>query len=101
MHNTVIPHDKLWVLASALNTNAMYGKCEPDINALAVPSKQGDANLSSDEENYLTAEEIRAFVESNKSFYSQRERYRQHLRDSFTDYCRATQPSKPLRAESG
>ena len=63
--------------------------------------KQGDADRCSDEDNCLTPEEIRAFVERNKSFYSQRDRYRQHLRDSFTKYCRASQPSKSLRAESG
>ncbi|KAJ3588799.1 hypothetical protein NHX12_009653 [Muraenolepis orangiensis] len=61
----------------------------------------GDADFASDNESRLTPEEIRAFLESNKSFYRRRDQYRQRLRDSFTDYCRATQPGETLRAESG
>ncbi|XP_056451310.1 gametogenetin-binding protein 2 isoform X1 [Gadus chalcogrammus] len=74
---------------------------QPDNSTKSLVELLGDADRCSDEDNCLTPEEIRAFVESNKSFYSQRDRYRQHLRDTFTNYCRATQPSKPLRAESG
>ncbi|KAG9281698.1 gametogenetin-binding protein 2 isoform X3 [Astyanax mexicanus] len=46
-----------------------------------------EAEASSDEENCLTQDEIQSFVEENKSFYSQRDQYRQHLKDRFTKYC--------------
>ncbi|XP_056140559.1 gametogenetin-binding protein 2 isoform X2 [Lampris incognitus] len=55
-----------------------------------------DAEVASDEENCLTQDEIQAFVESNKSFYSNRDQYRQLLKDKFTNYCRSTEQSKPV-----
>ncbi|XP_066551597.1 gametogenetin-binding protein 2 isoform X2 [Amia ocellicauda] len=51
---------------------------------------------TSDEENCLTQDEIRSFVENNKSFYSTRDQYRQHLKDKFTRYCRSNEPKRPL-----
>ncbi|KAK0136462.1 Gametogenetin-binding protein 2 [Merluccius polli] len=73
----------------------------PDNSTKSLVELLGDADFTSDEQNCLTPEEIRMFVESNKSFYRRRDQFRQHLRDRFTNYCRATQPSKSLRAESG
>ncbi|XP_057677913.1 gametogenetin-binding protein 2 [Corythoichthys intestinalis] len=64
-------------------------------------SKQLEANMSlldlmddseviSDEENGLTQDEIQAFVERNGLFYSNRHKYRQLLKDKFTNYCCAS-----------
>lgn len=50
--------------------------------------KQDDSEVTSDEENCLTQDEIQLFVDSNKSFYNNRDQYRQHLKDKFTKYCR-------------
>uniref|UniRef100_A0AAZ3R9Y4 Gametogenetin-binding protein 2 n=2 Tax=Oncorhynchus tshawytscha TaxID=74940 RepID=A0AAZ3R9Y4_ONCTS len=47
-----------------------------------------DSEVTSDEENCLTQDEIQLFVDSNKSFYNNRHQYRQHLKDKFTKYCR-------------
>ncbi|XP_072517465.1 gametogenetin-binding protein 2 isoform X1 [Salminus brasiliensis] len=51
---------------------------------------QDEAEASSDEENCLTQDEIQSFVEENKSFYSMRDQYRQHLKDRFTKYCHSS-----------
>ncbi|XP_067263746.1 gametogenetin-binding protein 2 isoform X1 [Chanodichthys erythropterus] len=47
-----------------------------------------ESEVTSDEENCLTQDEIQSFVENNKSFYRTRDQYRQHLKDRFTKYCR-------------
>uniref|UniRef100_A0A8C7PBS5 Gametogenetin-binding protein 2 n=2 Tax=Oncorhynchus mykiss TaxID=8022 RepID=A0A8C7PBS5_ONCMY len=47
-----------------------------------------DSEVTSDEENCLTQDEIQLFVDSNKSFFNNRHQYRQHLKDKFTKYCR-------------
>uniref|UniRef100_A0A4W5PS03 Gametogenetin-binding protein 2 n=1 Tax=Hucho hucho TaxID=62062 RepID=A0A4W5PS03_9TELE len=46
-----------------------------------------DSEVTSDEENCLTQDEIQLFVDSNKSFYNNRDQYRQLLKDKFTKYC--------------
>uniref|UniRef100_A0A8C8F8M5 Gametogenetin-binding protein 2 n=1 Tax=Oncorhynchus tshawytscha TaxID=74940 RepID=A0A8C8F8M5_ONCTS len=43
--------------------------------------------VTSDEENCLTQDEIQSFVDNNKSFYNNRDQYRQRLKDKFTKYC--------------
>uniref|UniRef100_A0A4W5N494 Gametogenetin-binding protein 2 n=1 Tax=Hucho hucho TaxID=62062 RepID=A0A4W5N494_9TELE len=48
---------------------------------------QDDSEVTSDEENCLTQDEIQSFVDNNKSFYNNRDQYRQHLKDKFTKYC--------------
>uniref|UniRef100_A0A8C1PNF0 Gametogenetin-binding protein 2 n=1 Tax=Cyprinus carpio TaxID=7962 RepID=A0A8C1PNF0_CYPCA len=51
-------------------------------------NKRNESEVTSDEENCLTQDEIQSFVENNKSFYRTRDQYRQHLKDRFTKYCR-------------
>uniref|UniRef100_A0A8C1IKC3 Gametogenetin-binding protein 2 n=1 Tax=Cyprinus carpio TaxID=7962 RepID=A0A8C1IKC3_CYPCA len=51
-------------------------------------SEHNESEVTSDEENCLTQDEIQSFVENNKSFYRTRDQYRQHLKDRFTQYCR-------------
>uniref|UniRef100_A0A8C7JKC4 Gametogenetin-binding protein 2 n=1 Tax=Oncorhynchus kisutch TaxID=8019 RepID=A0A8C7JKC4_ONCKI len=48
---------------------------------------QDDSEVTSDEENCLTQDEIQSFVDNNKSFYNNRDQYRQRLKDKFTKYC--------------
>uniref|UniRef100_A0A3Q3WDQ8 Gametogenetin-binding protein 2 n=1 Tax=Mola mola TaxID=94237 RepID=A0A3Q3WDQ8_MOLML len=55
-----------------------------------------DSEVTSDEENCLTQDEIQAFLERNQSFYNNRHQYRQLLKEKFTNYCRATERSKPV-----
>uniref|UniRef100_A0AAQ6AH65 Gametogenetin-binding protein 2 n=1 Tax=Amphiprion ocellaris TaxID=80972 RepID=A0AAQ6AH65_AMPOC len=55
-----------------------------------------DSEVTSDEENCLTQDEIQAFLERNQSFYNNRHQYRQLLKEKFTNYCRATKRSKPV-----
>ncbi|KAL0994797.1 hypothetical protein UPYG_G00127280 [Umbra pygmaea] len=62
--------------------------CQEDTSAKSLMELLGDSEVTSDDENCLTQDEIRSFVERNKSFYSNRDQYRQHLKDKFTKYCR-------------
>ncbi|XP_068600160.1 gametogenetin-binding protein 2 [Brachionichthys hirsutus] len=55
-----------------------------------------DSEVTSDEENCLTKDEIQAFLETNQSFYNNRYQYRQLLKDKFTNYCQTTKGSKPV-----
>ncbi|XP_075876262.1 gametogenetin-binding protein 2 [Nelusetta ayraudi] len=55
-----------------------------------------DSEVTSDEENCLTQDEIQAFLASNQSFYSKRHHYRQLLREKFTNYCRSTGRSEAV-----
>lgn len=53
-----------------------------------------DSEVTSDEENCLTEDEIQAFLESNQSFYSNRHQYRQLLKEKFSNYCRSSGRSR-------
>lgn len=53
-----------------------------------------DSEVTSDEENCLTQDEIQAFLERNQSFYNNRHRYRQDLKEKFTNYCHTTERSQ-------
>ncbi|KAM6906908.1 gametogenetin-binding protein 2 [Xenentodon cancila] len=55
-----------------------------------------DSEVTSDEDSCLTQDEIQAFLERNQSFYNNRHQYRQLLKEKFTNYCRATERSKPV-----
>ncbi|XP_028839345.1 gametogenetin-binding protein 2 [Denticeps clupeoides] len=54
-----------------------------------------ESEVTSDEDTCLTQDEIQTFVESNKSFMSNRDQYRQNLKDNFTKYCRLNEQRKP------
>ncbi|XP_056601488.1 gametogenetin-binding protein 2 isoform X2 [Triplophysa dalaica] len=49
-----------------------------------------ESEVTSDDENCLTQDEIQSFVENNKSFYRMRDQYRQGLKDRFTKYCHSS-----------
>ncbi|KAM3868932.1 gametogenetin-binding protein 2 [Diretmus argenteus] len=66
----------------------------PEASTKSLMELLDDTEVPSDEENCLTPDEIKAFVENNKSFYNNRHQYRQHLKDKFTNYCRSTEQSK-------
>uniref|UniRef100_A0A3B5B217 Gametogenetin-binding protein 2 n=1 Tax=Stegastes partitus TaxID=144197 RepID=A0A3B5B217_9TELE len=63
---------------------------------LYFSGSQDDSEVTSDEENCLTQDEIQAFLERNQSFYDNRQQYRQLLKEKFTNYCRATERRKPV-----
>lgn len=67
-----------------------------DSHSSVVFFLQDDSEVTSDEENCLTQDEIQAFLERNQSFYNNRHQYRQLLKEKFTNYCRATEQSKPV-----
>lgn len=67
-----------------------------DHSAKSLMDLLDDSEVTSDEENGLTQAEIQSFVESNKSFISNRNQYRQDLKDRFTNYCRSTEQSKSV-----
>ncbi|XP_029555399.1 gametogenetin-binding protein 2 isoform X1 [Salmo trutta] len=58
-----------------------------DTSAKSLIELLDDSEVTSDEENCLTQDEIQSFVDNNKSFYNNRDQYRQHLKDKFTKYC--------------
>nr|XP_015817293.2 gametogenetin-binding protein 2 [Nothobranchius furzeri] len=55
-----------------------------------------DSEVTSDDESCLTQDEIKAFLDQNQSFYNNRHRYRQLLKEKFTNYCRATEQRKQV-----
>ncbi|XP_020341625.1 gametogenetin-binding protein 2 isoform X2 [Oncorhynchus kisutch] len=64
---------------------------EGNTSANSLMELLDDSEVTSDEENCLTQDEIQLFVDSNKSFYNNRHQYRQHLKDKFTKYCRGVE----------
>uniref|UniRef100_A0A8C2ABC8 Gametogenetin-binding protein 2 n=1 Tax=Cyprinus carpio TaxID=7962 RepID=A0A8C2ABC8_CYPCA len=70
------------------NTKGKNKKKKRKNKASLCRSEHNESEVTSDEENCLTQDEIQSFVENNKSFYRTRDQYRQHLKDRFTKYCR-------------
>ncbi|XP_063152740.1 gametogenetin-binding protein 2 isoform X3 [Candoia aspera] len=54
-----------------------------------------ESECTSDEEVFISQDEIQSFMANNKSFYSNRERYRQHLKEKFNRYCRLNDHKRP------
>ncbi|XP_060704118.1 gametogenetin-binding protein 2 isoform X2 [Hemiscyllium ocellatum] len=48
-----------------------------------------ESECTSEEEIFITQDEIQAFMTNNQSFYVNREQYRQHLKEKFNKYCRS------------
>lgn len=69
------------------------GSTQPE-GKISLSELLDDSEVTSDEENCLTQDEIQTFLERNQSFYNNRHQYRQHLKEKFTNYCRATERSK-------
>ncbi|XP_032070821.1 gametogenetin-binding protein 2 isoform X1 [Thamnophis elegans] len=55
-----------------------------------------ESECTSDEEIFISQDEIQSFMANNKSFYSNRERYRQHLKEKFNRYCRLNDHKRPV-----
>lgn len=53
-----------------------------------------DVDITSDEENGLTQDEIQSFFSKNPTFYNDRPVFRQNLKDRFSDYCQAAAKGK-------
>uniref|UniRef100_A0A8C1WM58 Gametogenetin-binding protein 2 n=1 Tax=Cyprinus carpio TaxID=7962 RepID=A0A8C1WM58_CYPCA len=70
------------------NTKGKNKKKKRKNKASLCRSEHNESEVTSDEENCLTQDEIQSFVENNKTFYRTRDQYRQHLKDRFTQYCR-------------
>nr|XP_056721132.1 gametogenetin-binding protein 2 isoform X2 [Euleptes europaea] len=54
-----------------------------------------ESECTSDEEIFISQDEIQSFMANNKSFYSNREQYRQHLKEKFNKYCRLNDHKRP------
>ncbi|KAG5284150.1 hypothetical protein AALO_G00023480 [Alosa alosa] len=85
-------HRKNAALYSGLPPECTPGEC----GTKSLMELLDESEVTSDEENCLTQDEIQSFVESNKSFISNRNQYRQHLKDRFTKYCRSNEQSKSV-----
>ncbi|XP_069767682.1 gametogenetin-binding protein 2 isoform X8 [Narcine bancroftii] len=48
-----------------------------------------ESECTSEEDIFITQDEIQAFMTNNQSFYVNREQYRQHLKERFNKYCRS------------
>ncbi|XP_028938046.1 gametogenetin-binding protein 2 isoform X2 [Ornithorhynchus anatinus] len=55
-----------------------------------------ESECTSDEEIFISQDEIQSFMANNQSFYSNREQYRQHLKEKFNKYCRLNDHKRPL-----
>ncbi|XP_059573717.1 gametogenetin-binding protein 2 isoform X2 [Alligator mississippiensis] len=55
-----------------------------------------ESECTSDEEIFISQDEIQSFMANNKSFYSNREQYRQHLKEKFNKYCRLNDRKRPI-----
>ncbi|XP_007440339.1 gametogenetin-binding protein 2 isoform X2 [Python bivittatus] len=55
-----------------------------------------ESECTSDEEIFISQDEIQSFKANNKSFYSNRERYREHLKEKFNRYCRLNDHKRPV-----
>uniref|UniRef100_A0A8C6XZR5 Gametogenetin-binding protein 2 n=1 Tax=Naja naja TaxID=35670 RepID=A0A8C6XZR5_NAJNA len=55
-----------------------------------------ESECTSDEEIFISQDEIQSFMANNESFYSNRERYRQHLKEKFNRYCRLNDHKRPV-----
>lgn len=55
-----------------------------------------ESECTSEEENFITQDEIQTFMANNRSFYSNREQYRQHLKEKFNKYCRSNDHKRPI-----
>lgn len=55
-----------------------------------------ESECTSDEEIFISQDEIQSFMANNQSFYSNREQYRQHLKEKFNKYCRLNDHKRPV-----
>ncbi|XP_069802162.1 gametogenetin-binding protein 2 [Dendropsophus ebraccatus] len=46
-----------------------------------------ESECTSEEDDWLSQEEIQAFMVNNQSFYSKRQQFRQYLKEKFNKYC--------------
>ncbi|XP_038153547.1 gametogenetin-binding protein 2 [Cyprinodon tularosa] len=79
-----------------INQNNCSLRTRPTKANISLVELLDDSDITSDEECGLTQDEIQAFLEQNRSFYSNRHRYRQLLKEKFTNYCRSTEEGKPV-----
>ncbi|XP_048413272.1 gametogenetin-binding protein 2 isoform X2 [Stegostoma tigrinum] len=65
--------------------------CLPDWGRSTKTLKEllEESECTSEEEIFITQDEIQAFMTNNQSFYVNREQYRQHLKEKFNKYCRS------------
>ncbi|XP_053310270.1 gametogenetin-binding protein 2 isoform X1 [Spea bombifrons] len=55
-----------------------------------------ESECTSEEEDGLSQDEIQTFLASNKSFYSNRQQFRQYLKEKFNKYCLLHDHRNPL-----
>ncbi|KAM6163456.1 gametogenetin-binding protein 2 isoform 4-T4 [Rhynchocyon petersi] len=71
---------------------------EPDSGkgAKSLVELLDESECTSDEEIFISQDEIQSFMANNQSFYSNREQYRQHLKEKFNKYCRLNDHKRPI-----
>ncbi|KAF7244339.1 Gametogenetin-binding protein 2 [Varanus komodoensis] len=69
---------------------------DPGKGAKSLVELLDESECTSDEELFISQDEIQSFMANNKSFYSNREQYRQHLKEKFNKYCRLNDHKRPI-----
>uniref|UniRef100_A0A2K5PQA3 Gametogenetin-binding protein 2 n=1 Tax=Cebus imitator TaxID=2715852 RepID=A0A2K5PQA3_CEBIM len=79
----------------AESTETLFG---PDSGkgAKSLVELLDESECTSDEEIFISQDEIQSFMANNQSFYSNREQYRQHLKEKFNKYCRLNDHKRPI-----
>ncbi|KAJ1185606.1 hypothetical protein NDU88_002396 [Pleurodeles waltl] len=55
-----------------------------------------ESECTLDEEACISQDEIEAFLENHQTFYINRQKYRQHLKERFNKYCRLNDHRRPI-----
>ncbi|KAJ7420113.1 Gametogenetin-binding protein 2 [Pitangus sulphuratus] len=85
-----------WANAEESSTKGKNKKKKKKSKALKCENDHDESECTSDEELFISQDEIQSFMANNKSFYSNREQYRQHLKEKFNKYCRLNDHKGPV-----
>ncbi|XP_051040215.1 gametogenetin-binding protein 2 isoform X6 [Phodopus roborovskii] len=84
-----------WANSEENNTKGKNKKKKKKSKLLKC-DEHDESECTSDEEIFISQDEIQSFMANNQSFYSNREQYRQHLKEKFNKYCRLNDHKRPI-----
>ncbi|KAH0513843.1 Gametogenetin-binding protein 2 [Microtus ochrogaster] len=84
-----------WANSEENNTKGKNKKKKKKSKMLKC-DEHDESECTSDEEIFISQDEIQSFMANNQSFYSNREQYRQHLKEKFNKYCRLNDHKRPI-----
>nr|XP_006138693.1 gametogenetin-binding protein 2 isoform X5 [Pelodiscus sinensis] len=85
-----------WANSEETNIKGKNKKKKKKSKTLKCENEHDESECTSDEEIFISQDEIQSFMANNKSFYSNREQYRQHLKEKFNKYCRLNDHKRPI-----